>query len=126
MKKVAIIAHDNMKPALVAFVKKHLDFFEKESICSTGTTGLRVQEATGLKIHRYLSGPLGGDQQIGAEIAMNKMKCIFFFRDPLTSQPHEPDISALIRLADVHQIPIATNESTADMLILGLRHSMEK
>lgn len=121
MKKIAIIAHDNMKPALVDFVERHLDFFSQENVCSTGTTGLRVQERTGLKIERFLSGPLGGDQQIGAEIATDNMKGIFFFRDPLTAQPHEPDISALIRLADVHKIPIATNEETAELLILAFK-----
>lgn len=121
MKKIAIIAHDNMKLSLVEFVKKHIDFFSKEFIVSTGTTGLRVQEATNLSIHRFLSGPLGGDQQIGAEIATDSMKAIFFFRDPLTAQPHEPDISALIRLADVHCIPIATNLATAELLIKSLK-----
>lgn len=119
-KKVAIIAHDNMKPAMVEFVSTHLEFFQKQNIVSTGTTGLRVSEATGLKIHRFLSGPLGGDQQIGAEIAMDKMAAIFFLRDPLMAQPHEPDITALIRLADVHKIPIATNLATAHLLVKAL------
>ncbi len=117
MKKIALIAHDNMKDLMVEFAKENVEFFKTQNIVSTGTTGLRVMEATGLTIHRYLSGPIGGDQQIGAEIAMDRIKAIFFLRDPLTAQPHEPDISALIRLADVHRIPIATNIVTANLLI---------
>ena len=121
MKKIALIAHDNMKNDLVEFTKKHVDFFKKYPLVATGTTGKRIAEATGLEIHRYQSGPIGGDQQIGADIAMNEMEAVFFFRDPLTAQPHEPDISALIRLADVHKIPIATNLSTAQLLVIALK-----
>lgn len=121
MKKIALIAHDNMKNDLVEFTKKHVDFFKKYPLVATGTTGKKIAEATGLEIHRYQSGPIGGDQQIGADIAMNEMEAVFFFRDPLTAQPHEPDISALIRLADVHKIPIATNQSTAELLVTALK-----
>lgn len=121
MKKIALIAHDNMKNDLVEFTKKHVDFFKKYPLVATGTTGKRIAEATRLEIHRYQSGPIGGDQQIGADIAMNEMEAVFFFRDPLTAQPHEPDISALIRLADVHKIPIATNQSTAELLVTALK-----
>lgn len=121
MKKIALIAHDNMKNDLVEFTKRHVDFFKKYPLVATGTTGKRIAEATGLEIHRYQSGPIGGDQQIGADIAMNEMEAVFFFRDPLTAQPHEPDISALIRLADVHKIPIATNQSTAELLVTALK-----
>ena len=121
MKKIALIAHDNMKNDLVEFTKKHVDFFKKYPLVATGTTGKRIAEATGLEIHRYQSGPIGGDQQIGADIAINEMEAVFFFRDPLTAQPHEPDISALIRLADVHNIPIATNQSTAELLVTALK-----
>ena len=121
MKKIALIAHDNMKNDLVEFTKKHVEFFKKYPLVATGTTGKRIAEATGLEIHRYQSGPIGGDQQIGADIAMNEMEAVFFFRDPLTAQPHEPDISALIRLADVHKIPIATNQSTAELLVTALK-----
>lgn len=121
MKKIALIAHDNMKNDLVEFSKKHADFFKKYPLVATGTTGKRIAEATELEIHRYQSGPIGGDQQIGADIAMNEIEAVFFFRDPLTAQPHEPDISALIRLADVHKIPIATNQSTAELLVSALK-----
>lgn len=121
MKKIALIAHDNMKNDLVEFSKKHADFFKKYPLVATGTTGKKIAEATGLEIHRYQSGPIGGDQQIGADIAMNEIEAVFFFRDPLTAQPHEPDISALIRLADVHKIPIATNQSTAELLVSALK-----
>lgn len=121
MERIALIAHDNMKDEIVTFVKENLDFFKEFELVATGTTGKRITEATGLTIHRYQSGPIGGDQQIGADIALNKIKAVFFLRDPLTAQPHEPDISALIRLADVHKIPIATNLSTAHLLVIALK-----
>ena len=121
MERIALIAHDNMKDEIVTFVKENLDFFKDFELVATGTTGKRIAEATGLNIHRYQSGPIGGDQQIGADIALNKIKAVFFLRDPLTAQPHEPDISALIRLADVHKIPIATNLSTAHLLVTALK-----
>mgnify|MGYP000053131298 CR=1 FL=1 len=120
MNKIALIAHDNMKDDIVAFVKNHVDFFRNYELVATGTTGQKIMDATGLNIHRYQSGPIGGDQQIGAEIATNNILAVFFLRDPLTAQPHEPDISALIRLADVHKIPIATNISTAELLVKAL------
>jgi len=122
MEKIALIAHDRKKDDLVDFAKKHKDFFEKYELVATGTTGGRITQATDLKIHRYLSGPLGGDQQIGADIAMERIKAVFFFRDPLMAQPHEPDIQALVRLCDVHQIPVATNVATAELLIKALKN----
>lgn len=121
MKKIALIAHDNMKNELVEFVKENVEFFKNYPLVATGTTGKRIAEATGLEVHRYQSGPIGGDQQIGADIATNQIEAVFFFRDPLTAQPHEPDISALIRLADVHKTPIATNLSTAILLVKALK-----
>lgn len=120
MNKIALIAHDNMKDDIVAFVKNHVEFFKNYELVATGTTGQKIMDATGLNIHRFQSGPIGGDQQIGAEIATNNILAVFFLRDPLTAQPHEPDISALIRLADVHKIPIATNISTAELLVKAL------
>ncbi|MCM3053226.1 methylglyoxal synthase [Caldifermentibacillus hisashii] len=117
---IALIAHDRKKDDLVQFVTAYCYIFEKHSLFATGTTGQRIIEATGLQVHRFQSGPLGGDQEIGARIAKNEMDIVIFFRDPLTAQPHEPDVSALIRLADVYRVPIATNMGTAEVLIRGL------
>ncbi|EIJ78660.1 methylglyoxal synthase [Bacillus methanolicus PB1] len=117
---IALIAHDKKKDDLVSFVTAYQDIFSKHNLFATGTTGLRIYEATGLSIERFQSGPLGGDQEIGAMIAKNKMDMVFFFRDPLTAQPHEPDVSALVRLCDVYSIPLATNMGTAEILIKGL------
>ena len=121
MERIALIAHDRKKDDLVDFVKNHKSFFEKYDLVSTGTTGGRINQATDLSIHRYLSGPLGGDQQIGSDIAMGKIKAVFFFRDPLQAQPHEPDIQALVRLCDVHQVPVATNVGTAELIIKAMK-----
>ena len=120
-KKIALIAHDKKKDELVEFVKEHVDFFRNYELVATGTTGGRIMDATGLTIKRYLSGPLGGDQQIGADVANGLIDAVFFFQDPLTSQPHEPDIRALGRLCDVHKVPMATNERAAQLLIAGLK-----
>lgn len=117
---IALIAHDRKKDDLVQFVTAYRYIFEKHSLFATGTTGQRIIEATRLQVHRFQSGPLGGDQEIGARIAKNEMDIVIFFRDPLTAQPHEPDVSALIRLADVYRVPIATNMGTAEVLIRGL------
>ncbi|MBZ5751493.1 MULTISPECIES: methylglyoxal synthase [Metabacillus] len=118
--KIALIAHDKKKSDLVQFVMAYLPIFEDHQLYATGTTGLRIQEASGLAVHRFQSGPLGGDQEIGALIAKNDMDMVIFFRDPLTAQPHEPDITALIRLCDVYSIPLATNMGTAEILVRGL------
>ncbi|WHY65491.1 MULTISPECIES: methylglyoxal synthase [Bacillaceae] len=117
---IALIAHDNKKNDLVQFAIAYQNIFSKHSLFATGTTGQRISEATGLSITRFQSGPLGGDQQIGAMIAQNEMDAVFFFRDPLTAQPHEPDVTALVRLCDVYSIPLATNMGTAELLIRGL------
>jgi methylglyoxal synthase len=117
---IALIAHDKKKDDLIRFVVAYKEIFEHHSLYATGTTGLRLMEATGLNIHRFQSGPLGGDQEIGAMIAQNTMDAIFFFRDPLTAQPHEPDVTALLRLCDVYSIPLATNMGTAEVLIKGI------
>lgn len=117
---IALIAHDEKKNDLVQFATAYQSIFSKHTLYATGTTGLRIMEATGLPIHRFQSGPLGGDQQIGAMIAKNQMDAVFFFRDPLTAQPHEPDVTALVRLCDVYSIPLATNMGTAELLIRGL------
>lgn len=117
---IALIAHDKKKDDLVRFVIAYEEILKNHSLYATGTTGLRIMEATDLKVHRFQSGPLGGDQEIGAMIAKNKMDIVIFFRDPLTAQPHEPDVSALIRLADVYAVPLATNMGTAEIIIKGL------
>lgn len=117
---IALIAHDNKKKQLVNFSVAYKHILEKHRLYATGTTGKQIIEATGLDIERMLSGPLGGDQQIGSKIANNEMDLIIFLRDPLTAQPHEPDVQALLRLSDVHAIPIATNIATAELLIKAL------
>ncbi len=117
---IALIAHDKKKSDMIQFATAYRDILADHTLYATGTTGLRVKEATGLPIHRFQSGPLGGDQQIGALIADNAMDLVLFFRDPLTAQPHEPDVSALIRLCDVYTIPLATNMGTAEILVRNL------
>lgn len=119
--KIALIAHDEKKPAIIQFSVAYEPVLKKHELFATGTTGKQIAEATGLTIHRFKSGPLGGDQQIGAMIAKNEMDMVLFFRDPLTAQPHEPDITALIRLCDVYQIPLATNMASAEILMHALR-----
>ncbi|MEK3730762.1 methylglyoxal synthase [Lysinibacillus sp. FSL W8-0953] len=119
--KIALIAHDRKKDNLVQFAIAYKDILLEHTLYATGTTGQRVIEATGLEVIRFRSGPLGGDQQIGAMIANNDMDMVIFFRDPLTAQPHEPDVSALIRLCDVYQVPLATNMGTAEILLKGLQ-----
>ncbi|WP_312652439.1 methylglyoxal synthase [Proteiniclasticum sp.] len=113
----AMIAHDNMKDDLVLFTLKHKKLLQKFNLYATGTTGKRLIDETGLDIHRLQSGPIGGDQQIGALIAEGKIMFVIFFRDPLTAQPHEPDVQALLRLCDVHKIPIATNITSAEIIV---------
>jgi methylglyoxal synthase len=103
----------------VAFIA-HEHVFRNHDLYATGTTGQRIMEQTGLKVHRFMSGPLGGDQQIGALVAQNVMDLIIFLRDPLMAQPHEPDINALLRLCDVYGIPVATNIATAELLVRAL------
>ncbi len=117
---ISLIAHDQKKNDLISFVTAYKSIFEKHQLFATGTTGLKITEATGLKIHRFKSGPLGGDQEIGSMIAKDQMDIVFFFRDPMTAQSHEPDITALVRLCDVYSIPLATNMGTAEILIRGL------
>lgn len=118
--KIALIAHDRKKDNLVQFAIAYQHILAEHDLYATGTTGLRISEATELPITRFRSGPLGGDQQIGSMIANNEMDMVFFFRDPLTAQPHEPDVTALVRLCDVYHIPLATNMGTAEILLKGL------
>lgn len=116
-KTIALIAHDNKKAELVEWAMFRKSELEKYDLCGTGTTSRRVAEATGLTVHGFLSGPLGGDQQIGAHLAEGKIDAVIFFCDPLTALPHDPDVRALLRIAVVYDIPIATNRSTADCVL---------
>lgn len=119
--KIALIAHDRKKDDLIQFVTAYQPILAENSLYATGTTGQRIIDETGLPVHKFRSGPLGGDQQIGSMIAQDEMDMIIFFRDPLTAQPHEPDVTALIRLCDVYNIPLATNMGTAEVLLKGLK-----
>ena len=116
-KTVALIAHDGKKAEIVNWAIKNKEILEKYNLCGTGTTAKLISEATGLKVKGYLSGPLGGDQQIGAKVAEGKIDLVVFFWDPLQTQPHDPDIKALLRIAVVYDIPIATNKATANYVI---------
>ena len=115
--RIALIAHDKKKEEMIQFAIKNESILKKVELVSTGTTGLRVMENTNLQIYRYKSGPLGGDQQRGALVADHNVDMIIFLRDPLTSQPHEPDIMALLRLCDVYKVPLATNVESAQLLL---------
>ena len=117
---IALIAHDKKKELMVEFCIAYKKILSEHYLVATGTTGSLIIEATGLPVKRFLSGPQGGDQQIGARVAYNEIDLVLFFRDPLTAQPHEPDVSALLRLCDVHNVPLATNIATAEVLIHGL------
>jgi len=117
---IALIAHSHKKELMVQVASASKFHLQNHNLFATGTTGGLVADATGLQVHRFLSGPQGGDQQIGARIAYNEIDLVLFFRDPLTAQPHEPDVNALFRLCDVHNIPLATNVATAEVLIQGL------
>ena len=114
---IALIAHDKKKELMVQFCIAYKGILAHHNLVATGTTGSLIIDATGLNVHRFLSGPQGGDQQIGARIAYNEIDLVLFFRDPLTAQPHEPDVNALLRLCDVHNIPLATNVATAEVLV---------
>ena len=117
MKKIALIAHDNKKQEIIQWAKENISILSKHELCRTGTTAKLVSEATGMTVKRYLSGPLGGDQQIGAKIAEGEIDVVVFFWDPLQAQPHDPDVKALLRIAVVYDIPIATNEMTANYIV---------
>jgi methylglyoxal synthase len=120
MKYVALIAHDKKKLDLAMFVNQHQALLRRFPLVATGTTGSILSEKTGLQIERVQSGPLGGDLQVGARIAEDAVLAVIFFRDPLTAQPHEPDVSALLRICDVHQVPLATNLATAQAVVAWL------
>ena len=114
---LALIAHDNKKEEMLSLVKDHVDELSRLSLVATRSTGLLIQERTGLSVTLMQSGPMGGDQQIGSLVASGLVKAIIFLRDPLTVQPHEPDVSALLRVCDVHNVPLATNLTTAEAVL---------
>ena len=122
--KIALIAHDKKKAEITELAIKYKDVLDEHELYATGTTGTLIMGETGLTIHRMKSGPLGGDQQIGAMLADGNLDMIIFLRDPLTAQPHEPDVSALLRLCDVQKIPLATNESSAEIMLEALEKKM--
>lgn len=117
VKRIALIAHDNKKKDIVRWALKNKEVLSHFELCGTGTTSNRVEEITGLKVVPFLSGPLGGDQQIGAAIAEGKIQMVVFFWDPLESLPHDPDVKALLRIATLYDVPIALNEATAECLL---------
>lgn len=119
--KIALIAHDRKKDDLIQFLTAYQTILSPHDLYATGTTGKRINDETALTVTRFRSGPLGGDQQIGSMIAQDEMDMVIFFRDPLTAQPHEPDVTALIRLCDVYHIPLATNMGTAEVLLKGMQ-----
>lgn len=124
-KNIALIAHDNKKKDLIEWCKENEDILKGHFLCGTGTTARMITDKTGLPVRGYNSGPLGGDQQIGAKIVEGKVDFIVFFSDPLTAQPHDPDVKALLRIAQVYDIPIANNRASADFMIHSAYMSQE-
>ena len=115
--RVALIAHDRKKDAMVELARDFAPLLRSCVLCATGTTGARLVADVGLQVERLLSGPMGGDLQIGARLAVGEIDAVIFLRDPMTPQPHEPDINALVRACDVHDVPCATNVATATLLL---------
>ena len=122
--KIALIAHDKKKDEIIELAKEYREVLNNHQLFATGTTGTLIMGETALSIHRMKSGPLGGDQQIGAMLAEGDMDLVIFLRDPLTAQPHEPDVSALLRLCDVQKIPLATNASSARIVLEALKNKI--
>lgn len=123
---IALIAHDQKKQELVDFVREHVEVFRQHRLVATGSTGALINTELGLEIECVAHGPHGGDLIIGGRVAEGKLAAVFFFRDPLTAQPHEPDVSALLRVCDVHNVPLATNLGTAAMIVAGLQTGTEE
>ena len=116
-KSIALIAHDHKKEQMIAWCNENKEILKKHKLCGTGTTARLITEKTGLVVKGYNSGPLGGDQQIGAKIVEGRIDLVIFFSDPLEAQPHDPDVKALLRIAQVYDIPMASNKATADFII---------
>lgn len=120
MPTIGLVAHDHCKDNLLAWARKHSGQLQGWTLCATGTTGGLLEKELGLPVRRFLSGPLGGDLQIGTEIAEGRMDLLIFFWDPLSAQPHDPDVKALLRVAVLWNVPVAMNEAGADLLLIGL------
>lgn len=120
MNRIALIAHDEKKDELVGFARRHKEKLARFELVATRTTGSYLEKEVGLTVEKMLSGPLGGDLQIGAQVAEGKIQAVVFLRDPLTAHPHEPDIAALMKVCDTHDVPLATNVSTAEMILAQL------
>ena len=118
---IALIAHDQLKPTLLEFVRLHRELFATHKLVATGSTGRLIADELDLEIERVAHGPAGGDLIIGGRVAEGQITAVFFFRDPLTAQPHEPDVSALMRVCDVHNVPLATNAATALAVVEWLK-----
>jgi methylglyoxal synthase len=123
---LALIAHDAKKDEMLGFVRKHRDFFASQTLVATGNTGRLLASELGLDIECVIHGPEGGDLVIGARVATGQVRAVLFFRDPLTAQPHEPDVSALMRVCDVHRVPLATNGGTAEAIIDWMRDTWKE
>jgi methylglyoxal synthase len=121
---IALIAHDAKKDDLVAYCGRQREILRKFPLIATGTTGQRITDSSGLIVHRYLSGPMGGDAQIAAQVAEGKVAAVIFLVDPLNAHPHEPDIQGLLRVCNVHNTPLATNLATAELILLRLAESI--
>jgi methylglyoxal synthase len=117
VKNIALVAHDSKKPKFIKWCKDNIEILKKHNLFTTGTTGTLIEQELGLNVTKFISGPLGGDQQIGAKISEGKIDLLIFFWDPLESMPHDPDVKALLRLATVWNIPLACNQTSADFLI---------
>lgn len=117
VKKIALIAHDNRKEALIQWADEHKNILKDHILCGTGTTAKLINEKTGLNVYGFKSGPMGGDQQIGAAIVNGDIDIMIFFWDPLTSQPHDPDVKALLRIAVLYDVIVAMSKSTADFIL---------
>ncbi len=120
LSRIALVAHNGRKDQMVQFAGQHIDVLSRFQIVATSTTGGILEEQLGLTVHRCLSGPLGGDLQIGAMVAEGSIAAVIFLRDPLTAHPHEPDILALMKVCDVHNVPLATNLASAELLLTAL------
>ena len=124
-KRIALVAHDNRKEALIAWAEENKEILSKHKLCGTGTTSKLISEKTGLRVEGFKSGPMGGDQQIGAAIVNGDIDLMIFFWDPLTSQPHDPDVKALLRIAVLYDVAVAMSKSTADFILSSEKFNEE-